>query len=402
MCARSEARGRGLSRGRGHAIGWRHGCADLARRRALLARCTAAGRRWCSRTGSAAGSSSWWQQVPHFRKRFSCVVFSHRGFAPSRDASGLGPRRFVDDLEALLQHLHVDDVRLVGQSMGGWSCLGHALRRPEKVRGLVMACTTGQVTTPEIDAAINRLRGRATAAFMKGCTRRRAKRMVRDQPAMHELYRGMDVLGAADKRAIRDVLLGMRTVTARDLEGFTVPTLCDDVRRGLRVRAGLGGPPGAHAGRRALRQGARDRTLDLLGSARRCSISWSTSSSTRSSSATRCTQARRAELGALGGHCRSFVEAAPGAQKGFRNASGRGRSHGAMSDSPRSRRPREAGHGGVMYRLDIALSLVVSAHDGPSNRCGRHHAAGSRPGDVRDRGPCRSKHSGWSQASSPS
>ncbi|MFZ6185256.1 alpha/beta fold hydrolase [Nannocystis pusilla] len=176
--------------------------------------------------GLGGGFLSWWQQVPHFRKRFSCVVFSHRGFAPSKDASGQGPRRFVDDLDALLQHLHVDDVRLVGQSMGGWSCLGYALRRPEKVRALVMACTTGQVTTPEIDAAINRLRGRATAAFMKGVHPAAGERMVRDQPAMHELYRGMDVLGAADKRAIRDVLLDLRTVTARDLEGFEVPTLC--------------------------------------------------------------------------------------------------------------------------------------------------------------------------------
>lgn len=176
--------------------------------------------------GLGGGFLSWFQQVPHFRQRYSMVVFSHRGFTPSRDHSGEGPLRFVDDLEALLDHLKADDVRLVGQSMGGWTCLGYALRHPQRVRGLVMACTTGQVTTPEIDAAVNRLRGRATAAFMRGVHPAAGERMVREQPAMHELYRGLDILGGAEKRVLRDVLLTMRTVKAPALEGFNVPTLC--------------------------------------------------------------------------------------------------------------------------------------------------------------------------------
>lgn len=176
--------------------------------------------------GLGGGFLSWYQQVPHFRGRYSCVVFSHRGFAPSRDASGRGPRAFVDDLEALMGHLRIDDARLVGQSMGGWTCLGYALRHPQRVRGLVMACSTGPVTTPEVDAGFNRMRGRATAAFMRGVHPAAGERMLREQPALHELYRGLDILGGADKRAIRDVLVQLRTVTAAELEGFEVPTLC--------------------------------------------------------------------------------------------------------------------------------------------------------------------------------
>ena len=34
--------------------------------------------------GLGGNHLSWWQQVPHFRDRYTCVTFSHRGFAPSR------------------------------------------------------------------------------------------------------------------------------------------------------------------------------------------------------------------------------------------------------------------------------------------------------------------------------
>ena len=47
--------------------------------------------------GLGGGFLSWFHQLPHFRSRFTCVVFSHRGFSPSRDHGGKGPRAFVDD-----------------------------------------------------------------------------------------------------------------------------------------------------------------------------------------------------------------------------------------------------------------------------------------------------------------
>ena len=45
------------------------------------------------------------------------------------------------DLAALLEHLGLAEVTLVGQSMGGLTCLGYALAHPDRVRGLVMANT---------------------------------------------------------------------------------------------------------------------------------------------------------------------------------------------------------------------------------------------------------------------
>ena len=33
--------------------------------------------------GLGGNHLSWWQQVPYFSERFTCVTFAHRGFAPS-------------------------------------------------------------------------------------------------------------------------------------------------------------------------------------------------------------------------------------------------------------------------------------------------------------------------------
>ena len=38
--------------------------------------------------GASGTHLSWWQQVAHFSTRYTCVVFSHRGFPPSSAAPG--------------------------------------------------------------------------------------------------------------------------------------------------------------------------------------------------------------------------------------------------------------------------------------------------------------------------
>jgi pimeloyl-ACP methyl ester carboxylesterase len=38
--------------------------------------------------GLGGNHLSWWQQVPYFARRNTCVTFAHRGFAPSRLEAG--------------------------------------------------------------------------------------------------------------------------------------------------------------------------------------------------------------------------------------------------------------------------------------------------------------------------
>ncbi|MDA0225602.1 MAG: alpha/beta hydrolase, partial [Proteobacteria bacterium] len=89
--------------------------------------------------GLGGNHLSWWQQVPAFAGRFTCVVFAHRGFAPSSCTSNPpDPADYPGDLAALLDHLAIERAHLVGQSMGGWTVIGFALAHPARVLSLTL------------------------------------------------------------------------------------------------------------------------------------------------------------------------------------------------------------------------------------------------------------------------
>ena len=165
--------------------------------------------------GLGGNHISWWQQVPEFAQRWTCVVFAARGFAPSRVSTPLPADRslveaFAADLAALIEELRVDEMVLVSQSLGGWTCLEYALSHPERVRALVLADTTGTVRpTARADTAeAQRLRA---LGIHPAC----GERMAREQPTLHELYRSLDALSLdLDKEAVRAAGLAARV---RDL-----------------------------------------------------------------------------------------------------------------------------------------------------------------------------------------
>jgi len=83
--------------------------------------------------GLGGNHLSWWQQVAHFAPHYTCVAFAHRGFAPSDPVPG-GPDAadYAGDLAALIDHLKFSEVRLVAQSMGGWTMLDYAIAQPAR------------------------------------------------------------------------------------------------------------------------------------------------------------------------------------------------------------------------------------------------------------------------------
>jgi 3-oxoadipate enol-lactonase len=177
--------------------------------------------------GLGGSHLSWWQQVPFFRNKYTCVTFAHRGFAPSSDLSGAGPAAFADDLAALIDHLALSEVRLVAQSMGGWTCLEYALRSPSKVRALVMCATTGAVSHPDFERALASHAGGEADLFQRGIHPAAGERMAREQPALHFLYREIDGLShATDKVAVRAQLAAMRTTPPQALSRLSMPVLC--------------------------------------------------------------------------------------------------------------------------------------------------------------------------------
>ena len=91
--------------------------------------------------GAGGNHMSWWQQVPEFARHYRCITFDHRGWGLSLDTADLGPAAFANDLTGLLDGLGIDDTFLLGQSMGGLTCLAFTIANPGRVRGLVMANT---------------------------------------------------------------------------------------------------------------------------------------------------------------------------------------------------------------------------------------------------------------------
>ncbi len=82
--------------------------------------------------------------MAHFAPHYTCVAFAHRGFAPSDPVpSGVDPADYAGDLAALIDHLGFTDVRLVAQSMGGWTMLEYALAHQDRVKALVLSSTSG-------------------------------------------------------------------------------------------------------------------------------------------------------------------------------------------------------------------------------------------------------------------
>src|SRR6266436_3039748 len=197
--------------------------------------CTGAGPAIVFAHGLGGSHLSWWQQVPHFSRRYACVTFAHRGFSPSRVTSGaVDPALFEGDLLALVDHLKLEEVRLVAQSMGGWTCLSFALRHPRRVRALVMAATGGTVDVSTLDEAerkgveswVAAHRGISAELGKRNIHPAAGERMAREQPALEFLYREIDRLSSGlDKEAFRAKLLAARTRPAADLKQLTVPVL---------------------------------------------------------------------------------------------------------------------------------------------------------------------------------
>jgi len=96
--------------------------------------------------GAGGNAASWWQQVPHFRERFTVVTFDHRGFGRSTcGAEAFSPIHFEADALAILDALAVDRAHVVCQSMGGWTGVRLAAHHPTRIASLTLANTPGAI-----------------------------------------------------------------------------------------------------------------------------------------------------------------------------------------------------------------------------------------------------------------
>ncbi|MCX8073614.1 MAG: alpha/beta hydrolase [Candidatus Binatia bacterium] len=176
--------------------------------------------------GAGGNHLSWWQQIPYFSQRYTCITFDHRGFGLSQEVEGSpGGAAFVSDLQTLLDHLGIEQAVLIGQSMGGWTVLGFTVAHPSRVQGLVLADTHGGLTSEAIShawaTAFHRLRSSPSSYHPAA-----GARMAAEQPSKYFLYlqiAGLNSLHSVEE--LGELLAAAASPTPEEVRRVSCPVL---------------------------------------------------------------------------------------------------------------------------------------------------------------------------------
>jgi 3-oxoadipate enol-lactonase len=92
--------------------------------------------------GLGSNADHWYCQVPAFSSHYSVVVFDNRGIGRSdMPDSPFTISTMADDTVGLMDALGICKAHILGISMGGMIAQDIALMHPERVNGLILACT---------------------------------------------------------------------------------------------------------------------------------------------------------------------------------------------------------------------------------------------------------------------
>lgn len=173
--------------------------------------------------GAGGNHLSWWQQVPFFSRHYTCITFDQRAFGLSHDLDGRGRAAFGADVIALLQHLGVEDVRVVAQSMGGRTAIAVALRSDIPCRALVLAGTNGGA----VDEAVRERQKRAEDDRGPGGLQSHslAPSFREERPDLYFLYHAIGRLNPPRPRDFLALPPGYRGSTHERLSASGIPIL---------------------------------------------------------------------------------------------------------------------------------------------------------------------------------
>jgi pimeloyl-ACP methyl ester carboxylesterase len=165
---------------------------------------------WCSK------AAHWDRQVEYFAPTYRVVRWDRRGIGRSGAAAAAeSPDRHADDLAALLDHLGIDTVTVVGHAGGGPTTVAFAAGHPDRVTGMVLVDTRlYDPAAPEATAF--------AASIEQSCTR------LTDDAFFARLYRSF--FGArAPKEIVDDAVANAmatdRGTAAEEMRHILVDTL---------------------------------------------------------------------------------------------------------------------------------------------------------------------------------
>ena len=95
--------------------------------------------------GLGADSRGWLAQRRHFARRYRVITFDNRGVGRSdKPLSGYSMERMALDAVEVLDDAGYGSAHVMGASMGGIIAQVMAVRHPDRVRSLVLACTAAR------------------------------------------------------------------------------------------------------------------------------------------------------------------------------------------------------------------------------------------------------------------
>ena len=93
--------------------------------------------------GLSLNSKSWFRTLPDLSEHFKVIVFDNRGVGlSSKPSTPYSIELMAEDAIAVLNAAGVDSAHVYGISMGGMIAQRLSIRHPERVRSLILGCTT--------------------------------------------------------------------------------------------------------------------------------------------------------------------------------------------------------------------------------------------------------------------
>jgi 3-oxoadipate enol-lactonase len=107
--------------------------------------------------GLGSPGSGWFFQCRAFSKFYTVIVLDNRGAGrSSKPDAQYSVRTMADDVIGLMDHLGIDKAHILGASMGGMIAQEIAINYPQRVKKLILACTTAGVDDAEMRMLMQR------------------------------------------------------------------------------------------------------------------------------------------------------------------------------------------------------------------------------------------------------